>query len=331
MRSIATAAVSLGFMFVLLSCADGTRSKTADVTQITPTEVAADAGLENVFLLPGDVINGSAPMTDAAFEALESMGVKTIVSVDGARPNVDAARARGMRYVHIPIGYDDVSREDADKIALALRDLPRPIYIHCHHGKHRGPAAIAVGMVCTGEMTNDEAVSFLELAGTSHSYPGLYVSAESARPIDWTGDFRRGEHLPEIVKVEGFVAAMSGIDRTWDRVKVIQAANWDVPRDHPDLVPAAEAGMLVELLRASIESKYAVRPGSTGAMVATANEDPAMAAPTAQMTFDGLLQDALVAANGLEEALVAGDRSGADRWFSRVKANCTACHEQFRN
>lgn len=316
---------------VLVACSHQKNQTSSVKTSGDIASIGEDAGLDNVMRLDGDVINGSAPKGEAAFNALAAMGVKTIVSVDGARPDLEAANDRGMRYVHIPIGYDDVTPEEARQIALALRDLPRPIYMHCHHGKHRGPAAIAVGMVCTGEMTNDEAVSFMEVAGTSHSYPGLFESAQNARPLDWSGDFSRGDDLPEVVRVAGFVNAMSSIDRTWDRLKVIQVAAWNTPEDHPDLVPAAEAGMLVDLLRVSMESKYAVRPGSTGAMVASADEDDLMAPPTAQITFDNMLRDTLIAANGLEDSLVSGNAQAADMWFTRLKSSCTACHEQFRN
>ena len=41
----------------------------------------------------------------AAFAALASMGIRTLVSMDGARPDVDGARRHGLRYVHIPVGY----------------------------------------------------------------------------------------------------------------------------------------------------------------------------------------------------------------------------------
>src|SRR5438094_677830 len=81
----------------------------------------------------------SSPDGDEGFHSLQQLGIKTIVSVDGARPEVDLARKYGLRYVHLPIGYDAVPREQALRIARAIRDLPGPVYIHCHHGRHRGP------------------------------------------------------------------------------------------------------------------------------------------------------------------------------------------------
>ncbi len=331
MKNAFIAALAVVLLGAAASCSTDHKTSAATSDEIATIEVAHEAGLHNVFILPGGVINGSAPLTESAFAALEEMGVKTVISVDGATPEIGYAREHGMRYVHIPFGYDDVSQANAEQLALAMRDLPRPIYVHCFHGKHRGPAAIAVGMVCVGEMTNDEAVSFLELAGTSSAYSGLFASAERAREINWDGDDRRGEDLPEVVKVAGFVESMSRIGRTWDQVKVVRASNWGVPQDHPDLVPAAEAGMLVDLFRASHESGYAVRPGAVGAMVATADEDDMMVAPTAQMTFDAILNDAVFAATELENAIVDGNRSAAERWYARVNASCSECHTQFRN
>src|SRR5690606_10039861 len=64
--------------------------------------------LENVMVLPGGVINGSAPSTPGDFAALRALGVQTVVAVDGAYPNADLAAEYGMRYVHLPISYDEI-------------------------------------------------------------------------------------------------------------------------------------------------------------------------------------------------------------------------------
>lgn len=57
--------------------------------------------------------SGSGPDGPKAFASLARLGIKTIISVDGARPNVEAAKKSGLRYVHIPISYDGVPRERA--------------------------------------------------------------------------------------------------------------------------------------------------------------------------------------------------------------------------
>src|SRR6478736_2711442 len=47
--------------------------------------------LEQVFKVDGDLYSGSSPTDDAAFQALAKLGVKTLISVDGAKPSVELA------------------------------------------------------------------------------------------------------------------------------------------------------------------------------------------------------------------------------------------------
>ena len=80
----------------------------------------------------------------------------------------------GLRYVHLPHGYDGIDQRRARELAKAVRDLPGPIYIHCHHGKHRSPAAAAVACVGAGLLKPDRSLCVLNTAGTSTNYRGLY-------------------------------------------------------------------------------------------------------------------------------------------------------------
>ena len=100
-----------------------------------PTPAAA---LHNVFRLEARVYSGSSPYSEAAFRELAKLGVRTIISVDGAMPAVELAR-----YVHLPIGYDAVPPSRAAELVKAAQGSDGPLYVHCHHGKHRGPAAAA--------------------------------------------------------------------------------------------------------------------------------------------------------------------------------------------
>lgn len=69
----------------------------------------AAPGVENLFQLVPNVLSGSQPAGDEGFQALRDLGVTTIVSVDGTRPEVARAKRFGLRYIHLPIGYDGIS------------------------------------------------------------------------------------------------------------------------------------------------------------------------------------------------------------------------------
>ncbi|MEQ8770150.1 MAG: hypothetical protein RIB60_06540 [Phycisphaerales bacterium] len=292
-----------------------------------PADEPTDTGLEQRAETPGvhnlievspGVYSGSMPEADAGFDTLAALGVKTVISVDGARPDVERARARSMRYVHVPVEYAGIDRDERLDLARALRDLPRPIYVHCHHGKHRGPAAAAVALGITGEITTEQALAFLDEAGTSPSYPGLWQCAREAETMPVSELDAWDAELPEVADVGGFVAGMALLDRAYDRMKLVRDAGWSVPANHPDLVPAALAGQIADvfgqLSEPTDEPEY------------TASE-PAFTA--AEMVAG--LREAAAHAGALERALNAGDAAGAERSWALVAASCKDCHEMTRN
>lgn len=269
-------------------------------------------GIHNLFAVAPGVFSGSGPEDAAAFDGLRALGVKTVISVDGARPELELAHERGMRYVHIPIGYDGMDPEQEVALAKALRDMPGPVYVHCHHGKHRGPTAAAVGLLGLGRMSGAEAEAFMHAAGTSESYPGLWACAAEAQVRSEAELDMFAGGLPEVQVVSGLVDTMVAIDKSWERIKLVRAAGWAAPADHPDLSPAAEAGMLADHFRVLLE-------------------DPAMRRESAE-----LLEEMRVAANlaaTLEASLVdaAADAASRERAYQAVAANCTDCHEGWRN
>ena len=133
--------------------------------------------LPNALQVHPKVISGGQPEGEAGFAELKELGIETIVTVDGAKPDVELAKKYGLRYVHLPHGYDGIPEERVEELAKAVRDLPGPIYIHCHHGKHRSPAAASAACVGAGLIDPKDARQVLVVAGTSESYRGLYQTA----------------------------------------------------------------------------------------------------------------------------------------------------------
>lgn len=263
-------------------------------------------GLHNVLKVSVRIYSGSEPHGDAGFESLARLGIKTVVSVDGARPDVEAARQHRLKYVHIPIGYDGVSAKAGQSLARLVREADAPFYIHCHHGQHRGPAAAAVACVASGASDAPRALTILELAGTGKNYTGLWRDVANYRPPAKT------EKLPELVEVaevESLAAAMAQIDRHFDHLKLCQMAQWQSPPDHPDVVATQEALILREGLRESVRhstSRFDAR-------------------------FKIWLAEAEAESARLENALKGGDRSIATKCLSSLDASCKQCHTAYRN
>lgn len=267
-------------------------------------------GVHNVHRAAGGVYSGGVPDGDPGFDTLRALGIRTVISVDGARPDVAAAETRGMRYVHLPIGYDGIPTERRPHLLRALRDLPEPIFIHCHHGRHRSPAAAAFALVTLGRLTPEQGVAFLKQAGTSPHYAGLYRCVEAARPVDpaWLAALK--PDFPAVARLPSFVAAMSQLDATWERIGLIAGANWATPPDHPDLVPHAEAVILAEAFRELLrDERMRVEPADFATRMRASEED----------------------AWSLADAIRAGDAAGAAQRYARLEADCRSCHQIYRD
>lgn len=166
-----------------------------------PARVEAP-GVHNVFRITAALLCGSSPEGDEGFRSLKEFGVKSIISVDGARPDLERAKKHGLRYVHLPFGYDGIPRQRVLELVKAVQTLPGPIYLHCHHGRHRAPAAAAAIHLCLDERcTAAQAVSEMKRAGTDPHYTGLYaVPRNLARPTVAELD-RIPADFPETAKV----------------------------------------------------------------------------------------------------------------------------------
>lgn len=122
--------------------------------------------------------------------------------------------------------------------------------------------------------------------------------------------------FPEVAPVAALAQAMVGVDERWDRLKVLKATGWQVPRDHPDLDPPHEALQLVDQFREAARlSQVRQRPEE----------------------FRRWLLDAEGAASELERALRRGkpkeavDAAAAGEACRRAEAAGTRCHGKYRD
>lgn len=274
--------------------------------------------LPNAVQVHRRVISGGQPEGDAGFEELRRLGVQTVVSVDGAAPAVAAARRHGLRYVHLPHGYDGIPEQRVKELAKAVRDLDGPLYIHCHHGRHRSPAAASAACVAAGLLAPEQASAVLQLAGTSRQYRGLYRAVDEVTALDADVLDALDVAFRATVPVPPMAEAMVELERVHDRMQQIAAAGWQTPADHPDLIPDHQALLLREQFTELLRSR-------------DVHSHP--------QAFRELLRDSEVAAGQLEKGLrhtgqTAVARSPAaamEGLLGRITANCNACHMRFRD
>ena len=206
-------------------------NKQARIAKI-PTE-----HLPNAVRVHHKVISGGLPESDKAFAELKALGVKTVISVDGAKPDPATAEKYGLRYVHLPHGYDGVPEQRVEELAKAVRELPGQIYIHCHHGKHRSPTASAVACVSAGLIDKHDALTVLMVAGTSEHYRGLFESAKSAHPLDQALLDKLHAEFPATAKLPAMAEAMVEVEHVHDHLKELEKGGWRMLPSKPDLVP----------------------------------------------------------------------------------------------
>ncbi len=287
---------------------DGPTQAEAPVASLSEEKQQASDpdGLHNLMRVSDRIYSGSEPHGEEGFESLHKLGVKTVVSVDGAKPNVELANKCGFHYVHIPIGYDGIPQTAGEMLARLVKDGEGPFYIHCHHGKHRGPAAAAVACIASGETEGKDALHILERAGTSKGYAGLWRDVENYMPPV------AGAELPELVEVaevNSFAAAMAQIDRSFDNLKLCRDAGWATPPDHPDIVPAQEALLLHEGLHEAGRNLEGPVDEQLKTWLAEADENAV----------------SLLASLRDERAEGAGEQ------FNILEQTCKQCHKKYRD
>jgi len=278
-------------------------------TLTQPIHQSKQGPIHNLHQLAPGLYSGNEPATSAHYDQLSDIGIKTVISVDAIAPDPDLAAQYNIRIVHLPIGYDGIEESRAIELASAITQLDHPIYLHCHHGKHRGPAALCVGAIGAGIITNDQAIEFMTTAGTSQSYPGLWDAARSTRALDHT-NLGSVQAFPTHAPVSGFIESMGQLDRLHDRLWDLAEDDWQTPEDHPDLSPSAVSGQLYDHMRSMLQLDFFSKRGSM---------------------MRSRFEAAIDTAGNVEAKINSNDLPEALNLLSSLSNSCIDCHERFRN
>jgi protein tyrosine phosphatase (PTP) superfamily phosphohydrolase (DUF442 family) len=292
----------IAFRMILIALAGCSPPPPSPVTA-SNAEPLTLPGVENLFRVSPTLYSGGSPEGDAAFAELKKLGIRTVISVDGSTPDVAGAEKAGLRYVHLPMGYDGINRLTALKLAKAVQTLPGPVYVHCHHGKHRGPAAIAAIRLCLEpEFTPAEATAWLRQAGTDPKYQGLMnLPTTFKRPTadelaETPSEFPSKAEVPDLAK------RMVRVDDHWEMLKIAKKKDW--------LGADSAATLLAEDFR---EARRLMTSGSKGE------------------AFTLALTEAEKTANDLAAAVKANELKTAAALFDQSQSLCGKCHTKFRD
>ncbi|MEE9393266.1 MAG: hypothetical protein V3W41_12250, partial [Planctomycetota bacterium] len=217
------------------------------------------------------------------------------------------------------IEYSGMNADEIGRIAKTFRELEGPFYVHCFHGRHRGPAAAAIGRIVVDGASRDQALAEMrQWCGTSGKYDGLYQTvAESKIPNAEQSAALRWD-FPSRQVLDGFRAIMVGVPRAHDHLKALKKHSWRADPMHPDVDARNEAEKLRDLFESSQKLPDA----------ATEDED-----------FRAWLQTSVDASRELVELFKAAPVQGlnaaqllrAKSVLDRITSTCTACHAIYRD
>lgn len=277
---------------------------------IPDTQPVEMPGIPNLHRVDDRLWSGSTPEGEAGFQTLRDLKVTTIVSVDGAKPDLELARKYGLNYIHIPVGYDGISRVQFLRLARAA-ETPGFIFVHCHHGKHRGPtAAVLLQRFRNANWTEEQSLAFMELAGTDRRYEGLFAAVKNFRPPTAEEMMRVPLKLPDAVDVGGLTAIMVEVDYAWSRLKSIRGV-----------------GTHWSELQSSIDDPFWAVSLNEHYREAGRHLDKN---PNAKEMRAAILE-AENDAKELEVAIRDKNVAAANRAFHRSANHCINCHRHFRD
>jgi hypothetical protein len=280
-------------------------------------------GIENVWRMDSNLLSGGDPVGENGLQLLRSKGVKSIISVDGSTPPVEVAKRLGLRYVHIPIGYDGIPGDSQSLLTQAFAQLPKPIYVHCHHGKHRGPAAASIMARFGLGWTPEQASKFMKMAGTSADYPGLYESVKQFEAVTFKDVASIKTPLPESVDVPALVDLMVQVDARFDNLKawsvITLQAKGKSKKPSSKIDPVQEAVQLRELVRESARlPECRDQPASFRESMSHLESDLSSWIET-------------IKAEGSSESLTDQTKTKLSAILKSSANRCVSCHRTFRD
>ena len=293
------AAVGVVIFSVLLSLAGcaNTQTDEDDLSQVS---------LPPAFLKIRPWLASGAEPEVEHFASLAGHGYKWVLSVDSIAPNVEAAESAGLRYIHLPISYDTVPVETIAALqALTEQAKDDPIFVHCHHGRHRGPAVAAILLLLEEPTQREEALEVLREAGTSAEYSGLWAAVE-----DFDPSAHAGVDAPELTSVRSaspVAEIMAALDRHFDRLQ-LELSGATETQGHSE---TAAALLVSENFR---EIARIVRK--------SAEYDA---------DFLNLLQESETLALHLHHTQKHGLSEKSREAFLQLKSSCRSCHRSYRD
>lgn len=136
--------------------------------QDTPSRDVANPsspGLPNFSKVADGVYRGGQP-TDAGYQTLKNMGVRTILSLRVLGPDSQKLRAMGFRQHHISFKHIHPETEDVlEFLAIVTAAENQPVFVHCREGVDRTGMMIAIYRMVVQDWPKAKAIDEMKRMG----------------------------------------------------------------------------------------------------------------------------------------------------------------------
>ena len=184
--------------------------------------------------------------------------------------------------------------------------LEKPIFVHCHHGKHRGPSAAALLAMMSGACGKGDAMTILQLCGTNQKYSGLW---DSVRNYEAPTQRILLPSLNSRENIDPATASMVRLGEVMDNLSVLQKAGGKVDSG----LSVGEVTELTVLLHEELR------------------EFKRLASSDRPAEFSRYLDDILKSSKILVKVLDVRDVDRVSILMKDIRQNCSSCHQKFRN
>lgn len=136
--------------------------------------------MENRIKINDQLFVGAQP-TSEQLEALSRQGFKSVVNLRAEgeddqplSPQAEGERVRelGMQYMNLPVSMKSMKPELVHQFREELRNLPGPVFVHCHKGKRAG-AMVMMHTACEAGHTGEQTLQMAEQMGFECGQPEL--------------------------------------------------------------------------------------------------------------------------------------------------------------
>ncbi len=113
--------------------------------------------LDNFYRLSDEVYRSKQP-DDEEMDALEGMGMRSILNLRQYHSDEDDARGTGLKLYHVPVNAGEI---DDGFVMAALRTIAqaeKPILIHCWHGSDRTGVVAAMYRMVFQDWPREQAI-----------------------------------------------------------------------------------------------------------------------------------------------------------------------------